>query len=164
MTVSQYDTQFTQLSRYAKHLILTEKARTERFINRLCYYFFDRLILIDITTYQQALNQLIHVELCAKERREREGNSRRKKPRNEGGNFKRFGRANATLSAPPKGLTSCFQNQRAYFGSGSRTNQNLLGCIKQDLFNAISPIRQSTLLQLMQNKPSQELQIASSLF
>ena len=51
----------------------------------------------------------------------------RKKPRNEGGNFKRFGRSNTTQSAPSKGPVNHFQNQRAYTGNGSGNKSESIG-------------------------------------
>ena len=76
----------------------------ERFVNKLCDYFFDWVILIANTTYQQAQNQTIQADLQVKEKNEREGNSGKKRLRNEGGNFKKFKRVNMTQSARPKGL------------------------------------------------------------
>lgn len=51
-----------------------------------------------------ALNQAIQAKIHAKERKVREGNSGKKKPRN----FKKFGRTNTTKSSPPKGLIGQF--------------------------------------------------------
>ena len=56
MIVAQYDAQFTRLSRYAGYLILDEKKKVKRFINRLRDYFFDHVVIIEATMYQQALN------------------------------------------------------------------------------------------------------------
>ena len=66
MMVAQYDTQFTRLSHYAKYLILNKKMRVEGFMNQLRDYF-DRVIIIETITYQQALNQAIIAKICSKE-------------------------------------------------------------------------------------------------
>ena len=52
--------------------------------------------------YQQALNQAIKEKLHAKERRKREGVLRKKRRRYEGGNFKKFRKANIAYNALPK--------------------------------------------------------------
>ena len=77
MTVAQYDTQFTWLLRYAGYFIPNEKIRVQRFMNGLCDYFFDSVIIIESTTNKQVLNQTIRVKIWKKERREREGTSSR---------------------------------------------------------------------------------------
>ena len=78
MIIAQYDAQFTQFSQYARYLIPNEKRRDERFLNGLQYYFFNKVIITEATTYQQALNQAIQMKIRSRKKREREGTSSRK--------------------------------------------------------------------------------------
>ena len=72
MTVAQYDAQFTWLSWYVRYLIPNEKKQVEKFVNGVRDYFFDRFVINKATTYQQALNHAIWMELHSREKRERE--------------------------------------------------------------------------------------------
>ena len=47
-------------------------------MNGLRDYFFDRVIINEATTYQQALNQAIPMEIRSREKIEREGTSSKK--------------------------------------------------------------------------------------
>ena len=70
-------------------------------MNGLRNYFFDRVIITEATTYQQALNQAIRMEIQSREKREREGTFSRKWLRFEGGSNKKLTRTTVSQNAPP---------------------------------------------------------------
>ena len=111
MTVTQYDAQFTRLSRYAGYLIPDEKRKVERFVNGLRDYFFDRVIVTETTNYQQALNQAIRMEIRSREKREKEGTFSRKRPRFDGGGNRKSGKTVASQNVPSNRPPSRFQRQ-----------------------------------------------------
>ena len=68
MTVSEYDIQFTRLSRYAPHLVSMEKMKVKRFVNGLRDYLFRSIHFIETTTYTQVLDAALRFESRVRER------------------------------------------------------------------------------------------------
>ena len=89
MTISEYDIQFTRLSRYAPHLVSTEEMKVKRFVNGLRDYLFRSIHFTETMTYTQVLDAALRFESRVRERQvERES---RKRPRSEGGDRPRQG-------------------------------------------------------------------------
>ena len=67
MSVTEYDIQFTRLSRYAPYLVSTERLKVERFVNGLQDYLFRSIQISDTTTYTDVLDAALRLELLIKE-------------------------------------------------------------------------------------------------
>ena len=73
MSVMEYNIQFMRLSRYAPHLVATEKLRVQRFLEGLKSYLFRAIAGHGDMTYDQALNRALTIE---RGNRDRGGNPR----------------------------------------------------------------------------------------
>ena len=73
MSVMEYNIQFMRLSRYAPHLVATEKLRVQRFLEGLKSYLFRAIARHGDMTYDQALNRALTIE---RGNRDRGGNPR----------------------------------------------------------------------------------------
>ena len=62
MTVSEYDIQFTLLSRYAPHLVSTKEMKVKWFVNGLRDYLFRSIHFTETTTYTQFLDAVLRFE------------------------------------------------------------------------------------------------------
>ena len=62
MTINQYITKFTQLSRYAKGLIKNEADRTKKFIKSLKTVIKSKLISLQLKIYMQVVEKALEVE------------------------------------------------------------------------------------------------------
>ena len=89
-------------------------------MNGLWDYFFDRVIIIESTTYQQALNQAIHSEICSKERKEKEGTIRKKRLIFEGGNFEKVTRSVFLQSVQSRTPNRRLQDNKAYSSKSTK--------------------------------------------
>ncbi|MQL67943.1 hypothetical protein Taro_000216, partial [Colocasia esculenta] len=62
MSVSEYEAQFAWLSKYAPHLISTEKLKAKRFMNGLRPHFITQLTPHLITTYSEMVKRALALE------------------------------------------------------------------------------------------------------
>ncbi|MQL69461.1 hypothetical protein Taro_001769 [Colocasia esculenta] len=62
MSVSEYEAQFARLSKYAPHLISTEKLKAKRFMNGLPPHFITQLTPHLITTYSEMVKRALALE------------------------------------------------------------------------------------------------------
>ena len=57
LSVAEYEAQFSRLSRYAPHLIGTERMKAKRFLNGLRPYFIKQLMPLDIHVYAKIVRK-----------------------------------------------------------------------------------------------------------
>ncbi|EOY19968.1 Uncharacterized protein TCM_045371 [Theobroma cacao] len=85
MTVSDYDIQFTQLSRYASYMVQTERERIKRFIKRLHRPIYRILVSRRFTSYPEVVDAARKIEAGCTE----VGVERERSKRNQGeGSFR----------------------------------------------------------------------------
>ncbi|MQM06962.1 hypothetical protein Taro_039799 [Colocasia esculenta] len=58
LTVAEYEVQFSQLARYANHLVSTEKMKARRFLNGLKPSYITQLAPLDIWTYAEMVKKV----------------------------------------------------------------------------------------------------------
>ena len=63
MNVSQYDQNFTQLSRYIDGLIKSEAEKTKKFVKGLKLKIRGKLIPLQLRSYLQAVEKALEVEM-----------------------------------------------------------------------------------------------------
>src|SRR5215813_4684861 len=77
MSVIEYDITFMRLSKFAPHLVSSEKLRVERFVNWLKGYLFRSIQIFDSTTYSDVLDQALRLEFRVKASQSRRDSAKR---------------------------------------------------------------------------------------
>ena len=89
MSVTEYDIQFTRLSRYAPHHVATEQLRVRRFVDGLQDNLSMYIPISETSSYCQVLDAALGLELGGKERQTRK--EPYKKARFEGQTYRQIG-------------------------------------------------------------------------
>jgi len=74
MTVTEYDTKFTQLSRYVEGLVKNEEERAKRFVRGLKQEIRSKLILFRLQVYVDVVETTLEVEMDMQGKHENRAN------------------------------------------------------------------------------------------
>ena len=74
MTVTRYDTRFTQLSKYAEGLVKDEEEKTKRFVRDLRSEIRSKVMPLQLQVYVDAMETTLEVEMDMQEKYENQAN------------------------------------------------------------------------------------------
>ncbi|XP_043699969.1 uncharacterized protein LOC122650635 [Telopea speciosissima] len=94
MTVAQYESKFSQLCRYAPHMVVTEELKADKFVRGLRTFFKNKVSLFELKTFAAVVRKAYAMEKGDNELQ----SVRAQQNKNRSGNFK----AQAPLGKKPK--------------------------------------------------------------